>query len=105
MEKKIFTREEILNKCKAIESREVDVIGWNGAVRMKNVSFPDLVNLRVNFPDKDSYQAALVAAVCEDLTIEDAYSLQKGNGFQFANLFTSINSYLGADLGDEEIKK
>lgn len=105
MEKKIFSREEILDKCKAIESDVVDVPGWNGAVKMHNVKFSDLVQLRVDCPEKESYQAALISAVCEDLTLADTYALQKGNGFQFASLFSAVNGFLGCDMGDEEIKK
>lgn len=105
MEKKVFSRDEILNICKPLETQDVAVSGWNGFVKMKNVDFQKLVQLRVDCPDQEAYQAALVAAVCDDLSISDAYALQKGNGFRFAGLFAAVNSYLGADVGDEEIKK
>jgi hypothetical protein len=101
----IFNREQILEKCKAIEPKPVFIPAWNAHVKMKNITFQDLVNIRIECPDKESYQAMLISAVCEDLSVTDAYQLQKGNGLQFANLFNAVNVFLGADLGDEEIKK
>lgn len=104
-ELKALSKAEILERCKPIESRIVPVQGWPGGVRMKNLTFQELVKLRVDAgDDDDSKNAMVVAAVCEDLDVTDAYQLQKGNGAQFALLFAAVDSFLSCRITDDSIK-
>jgi hypothetical protein len=54
--------------------------------------------------DAESKNALIVAAVCEDLDIKDAYKLQKGNGAQFAVLYAAVDEFLSFKITDEKIK-
>lgn len=102
---KALSKAEILERCKPIESRIVAVKGWDAGVRMKNLTFQELVQLRIDAgDDADSKNAMVVAAVCEDLDISDAYALQKGNGAQFALLFAAVDEFLSCKITDEKIK-
>lgn len=100
-----LTKEQILNKCRALESALVPVDGFDGCVRMKNLTYSEIIDLRVGASGREEYQAMLIAAVCEDLSLDDAMTLQQGNGFMFLSLFEAINKYLANDLGDETVKK
>ena len=101
----VMSREDILSRCKAIESRVVPVPGWGAGVRMKNLTFKEIMDMRINGgEDMEARNAIFVAAVCEDLTIEDAYQLQSGNGTQFALLYAAVDTFLNNRLGESNLK-
>lgn len=104
-ELKAMSKAEILDKCKAIESRIVPVSGWPGGVAMKNLTFSEIVQISTDAAnDSEAKNAMIVAAVCEDLDVKDAYKLQKGNGAQFALLFAAVDEFLSCRVTDEKIK-
>ncbi len=104
---KFLSREEILHEAAPLEPRSVQVMGWSGKIRMQNITFERLVELKVSAPDANAYHAMLIAEVCTDLSLEDAIKLQKGNGFKFATLYAAVESFgNGAErvLSDEHQK-
>ncbi len=102
----VFDKAKILDRCKKLETQEVEVAGWGGAcVRMKNLTFQEIVQISIDAGnDIEAKNAMTVAAVCEDLDITDAYKLQIGNGAQFAMLYGAVNDFLGCRIKSEEIK-
>lgn len=103
---KVLSKAEILERCAAVPSRVVQVPGWGAGVKMKNLTFQELVQIRVDAgEDAESKNAMIVAAVCEDLDLTDAYKLQKGNGMQFALLFAAVDEFLSHNrITEEKIK-
>lgn len=104
-DKKVFNKAEILDKCKKLETREVEIPGWGACVRMKNLTFQELLQIRIDSgTDSEARNAMIVAGACEDLDITDAYKLQSGNGSQFAALYAAVDDFLGCKLDAEKIK-
>ena len=102
---KVLSKAEILERVKPIESRVVQVPGWGAGVKMKNLTFEELIRIKVDAgEDDEAKNAMIVAAVCEDLELKDAYKLQKGNGMQFAALFSAVDDFLSVKITDEKIK-
>ena len=100
-----LSREQILSACKAIPTRIVDVPGIGG-VKMQSVSFPDYLRIKQESDgDVATNAAMIVAQVCSDLNISDAYELQSGNGIKFATLYNAVNEFLSFELKEAEIKK
>ena len=105
-ELKVLSKSEILARCAPIESKVVPVQGWGAGVRMKNITFDELIKMRVDMGTDGggSNNAMMVAAVCEDLEMSDVYKLQKSNGIQFALLYAAVENFIDFKLTDEKIK-
>ena len=99
---RVLTREEILGKCKKLETRPVEVPGWDGKIMMQNVDFAVFMELRASAPTAEDVNAMLIAATCVDLEIEDAYKLQKGHFAQFGRLLDAVNRFNGFDEQSQE---
>lgn len=105
IEEKVFNKAEILERCKPLESRVVSVKNWNGGVKMRNLTFSEIMKLTIDAgEDAEARNAMMVAAVCEDLDITDAYQLQKGNGTQFALLYAAVDEFLNYQITKDKIK-
>jgi hypothetical protein len=100
-----LTREQILSRCRPLPEKTIEVKGFGGSVRVHNLTFGQMSELRANAPDTETYKALLIAAVCADLSLEDAIKLQRGNGAAYAALYLAVENYLGTDFSDDEIKK
>ena len=102
-EKPLLSREQILDRCKALPDGVINALG--GQIRVHNLTFGQMSELREGAPDAETYKAMLIASVCADLSLEDAIKLQRGNGAAYAALYLAVEKYLNADFGDDEIKK
>lgn len=89
-----MSRDEIIGFCKAPEASQVQPKGWPKPIRVQNVSFPEIVEIKKNAETPEDYTAAFIAAVCTDLTAADVYALQQENGVRVASLMAEIDNYL-----------
>lgn len=100
---RVLTREEILLKGKPLPDADVYLESLGGCVVMQNVSFSRLVAIKRESQGPDDYNISLVAAVCKELNRADVEKLQE-NPAVFADLFSSVEKYLGGGFSDSEIK-
>jgi hypothetical protein len=102
---KVLDKAGILAMCAPVESRIVEIPGWGASVKMKNLSFEELIQIRTDAGNDETARAAMiVAAVCEDLAISDAYKLQKSSGLKFAALLGTVEGFLNKRLDEDTIK-
>ena len=100
-----MSRDDILNQVRPLESRLVDVVSWPAPVRMQNVGYAEMMRIISDAgDDKDAREAMIVAAVCSDLELTDAYKLQTGNGAQFLMLLGAVNGFLNYNLSEDLLK-
>jgi hypothetical protein len=103
-EEKVLSRDEILAEVAPLQTRAVRPAGWSGAVKMQNITFQKLVDLKTSCPDNESYHAMLISEVCVDLSLEDAIKLQRGNGIRFAALYAAVEEFGATPIKDETLK-
>lgn len=103
---KTLSREELLSAVKPIaESVSIDVQGFPGKIRVRNISFAEIVKIsEENAGDKASTRACIIAAACEDLELEDIQVLLSGNGFKFGALYAAIEELFTINIDEESIK-
>lgn len=96
--KRVFSREEILKKHKAVV-KLVDVPEWGGCIRVCPLPWPEIMRMKSQFQDESERSIAMAIASCSDLKDEDFKALREGNGFVFSQLITAI---MGAISSDDE---
>lgn len=104
-ELKAMSKADILKRCEALDDTTVAVKGWDGGVRMRNITFDELVKISIDAAgDVNAKNAMTVAKACIDLEVSDAYKLQSGNGIQFGLLFEAVQNFLSCKLTDDKLK-
>lgn len=104
-ENRAMTRQEILDHCRARSTELVPVESFPFPVTMKNLTFSEVAEIRTNSAGVDDYQALLIAAACEDLSIADAQELKNGQASRFTELLIAVNKFLGFTATDPEVQK
>lgn len=100
-----MTRQEILDHCKAQQTESVVVAGFPAPITMKNLTFSEVTDIRVNAAGEGDYQSLLIAATCEDLSIADAQEIKAGKASRFVALLVAVNKFLGFTASDDDIQK
>lgn len=98
-------RQGILDVCAPIKGEWVPVKGWNAAVKMRNISFPEFFEIqKQHATDPVARRAHTVAAICEDLAVEDVITLMSGNAFAFGALWAAVEQRFDDAVSEGVIK-
>jgi hypothetical protein len=116
-----MSRDELMSGGRA-RQEPVAVSGLPKPVIMQTIPYQEWIDIQLGAMAKDERgdiirdssgsvirddtysRAAIVAAVCPALSVEDAMEIQQGNGAMFAVLYSAVDDFLSFRVTEEQIK-
>lgn len=99
-----LTLDQIVSECAPVESKAVAVPGFSKPIQMKNISFEDFTNIKLNAVSPADVNARTVA-LATGLSMSQVREMMNGNAFKFTMLLGAVNRFLGFQITDEELAK